>query len=205
MQLPQNRTRHPTPRGPWIRGPRRGVSDVLAAIMAVAITVILAAVLYLLIASLIHTTGTAALGSELTWGDPSNDTSTGGNGCTAAGHYCYHIEMVVTGRSVNVDQLTLALQTPAGMPVSWPTSVTGTGGAITVISPTTALTVARYWPLNSSWQIVSPFTGVLGSGFSLVIYCGGAAEGANQGLLGLEVVAVGSNGYSGTVPSAQFP
>jgi FlaG/FlaF family flagellin (archaellin) len=176
----------------------------VAVILAVAITVVLAAVLYVLILSLTHTGGTVPLGSEFAWGTPSNDTSAPSSGCTAAGHYCYDVELVVTGGSVRVNQFTLALQTPTGTPVGWPTSVTATGGTVTLISPTTALAVAQYWPLNSTWQLVAPFTGVLGSGFSLVIYCGGAAEGASQGLWGLELVAVGTGGYSGTVPSPVF-
>lgn len=173
-------------------------------ILIVAITVVLAAVLYFLVSTLTHTAGTAPLGTEFAWGAPSNDTSTATNGCTGSGHYCYHVEMVVTGNSVNVIQFTLALQTPTGTPVGWPTSLTATGGTIGVISPTTGSLIARYWPLNSTWQLVSPFKGVLGSGDSLVIYCGGAAEGANEGLWGLELVAIGTNGYSGTVPSPQF-
>jgi len=200
----QNRSCRPAHGHRGFRGRRRGVSDMVAVILALAITVILAAVLYIVIINLSHTSGSAPLGSEFAWGAPSNDTSTAASACSAGGHYCYHVEMVVTGRSVNVDQFLLALQTPTGTPVGWPTSVTATGGTITVISPTTGSVVAQYWPLNGSWQILSPFTGVLGNGFSLVIFCGGAAEGANQGLWGLELVAVGTNGYSGTVPSALF-
>jgi len=176
----------------------------VAAILAVAITVILATVLYIAIVSLTHTSGTAPLGSEFAWGAPSNDTYITANGCSTGSHYCYHIEIVVIGRSVSVNQFVLALQTPTGAPAAWPTSVTAAGGTITVISPSTGMAVAQYWPLNGSWQIVSPFTGVLGSGFTLVVFCGGAAEGANQGLWGLELVAVGTNGYTGTVASTLF-
>ena len=205
MLRPLSRTFRPTGVLAGIGGRRRGVSDMVAVIPAVAITVVLAAVLYVLILSLTHTTGgTAPLGSEFAWGSPSNDTSAASPGC-GTGHYCYHIEMVVTGRSVTLQQFTLAFQTRAGSPVGWPTSLTATGGTITVISPVTGMAVAQYWPLNSTWQVLPPFTGALGSGFSLVIYCGGAAEGANQGLWGLELVAVGTSGYSGTVSTQVFP
>ena len=206
MQSTWSRIPRPTPlTGSRRRGGRRAVSDIVAVILVVAITVVLAAVLYYLVSSITHTVGTAPLGTEFAWGSPANDTSTGANGCGSSGHYCYHIDIEVTGSSVNLDQFTLALQALSGVPVGWPTSVTAAGGTIGVIGPNIESTVALYWPLNSTWQLVSPFKGVLGAGYSLVIYCGGAAETSNQGLWGLELVAVGTNGYSGTVSSPVFP
>jgi len=205
MRRSTNRMARWTTRRPWPVGRRRGVSDMLAVILAVAITVALAAILYVLISSLTHSSsGAAPLGSEFAWGSPYNDTSTPSNGCGSTAHYCYHIEMVATASSVNLAQMTLALRTPMGLTAGWPTSVTAVGGSITVVSPVTGTAVATYWPLNTTWQIVKPFNGIIGSGFVLLINCGGAAEGANQGLWGLALVAIGTNGYSGIVISQQF-
>lgn len=178
----------------------------VAVILAVAITVTLAAVLYVLVLSLTHTTsGTAPLGSEFAWGSPSNDTAIPTNGCATTTHYCYNVEVLVTGTTFHVTQMMLGLRTAEGTTVAWPSSVTGAGGTIQLIAPSTASMVAQYWPGNATWQLIAPFSGQITSDYSLVIYCGGAAEGIGQGLLGFQIVAVGAAGYSGTVYSSVFP
>jgi FlaG/FlaF family flagellin (archaellin) len=186
------------------RSASRAVSDMVATLLIVAITVVLAAVLYIAVTSWTTTSGSAPLGSAFAWGSPSNTTATATNGCADTAHYCYTIPMVVTGTDVPVVRITFYLQTPTGVPAAWPTSVTGTGGSLELFGPTSGSMSGRYWPLNSTWQTVPPFDGVIMSGSSLVIYCGGAAEGSHQGLLGLEIVAFGTNGYSGTVASGVF-
>jgi FlaG/FlaF family flagellin (archaellin) len=182
----------------------RAVSDMVATLLIVAITIVLAAVLYVAISSWTNSTGSAPLGSEFAWGSPANVTSTTTDGCAGTTHYCYSIDMVVTGTDVPLARISLYLQTTTNIPVGWPTSVTATGGTLELIAPGSGSMAGRYWPLNSTWQTVSPFSGVVTSGYTLVIYCGGAAEGAHQGLAGLEIVAVGSSGYSGTVTSGAF-
>jgi FlaG/FlaF family flagellin (archaellin) len=176
----------------------------VATILIVAITVVLAAVLYIMISGLTRPAGTDPLGSAFTWGAPTNLTGTATFGCPSALHYCYHIDIAWTGSNLLVTSVQLGLQNSAGSAVAWPTSVTATGGAIRLISPTSAVVAANYWTTNSTWQLVSPFTGTLAAGSSIVIYCGGAAEGAGEGLAGLEVIAVGASGYSGTVPAGLF-
>lgn len=65
--------------------------------------------------------------------------------------------------------------------------------------------VVASYPTNDSGQLISPFNGTLGGGFTIVIYCGGAAESSGQGLLGDELVAAGQNEFYGSVVSAMFP
>jgi FlaG/FlaF family flagellin (archaellin) len=182
----------------------RGVSDMVATILIVMITVVLAAVLYIMISTLTRSTGSDPLGSAFTWGAPNNVTGTSTFGCTSPTHYCYHIEIAYTSSNLGVSSVTIALQSRTGQSAAWPTSVTGVGGRVLLVSPVSSTVTANYWPSNLTWQLIPPFTGTLASGFSLVIYCGGAAESAGQGLAGLAVVAVGTNGYGGTVPASPF-
>jgi len=176
----------------------------VATILIVAITVVLAAVLYLVVQQLTRTTGSSPLGTVFAWGSPANESGLATPGCAATSHYCYHIEIAASGSSLSVAEFSLALQEVGGSPVAWPTSVQATGGAVELIGPSSPTVLANYWASNATWQTVGPFPGAIGSGFSVVIYCGGAAEASGQGLLGEEIVAVGTGGYSGTVPSTVF-
>ena len=55
----------------WRKKGRRGVSPIIATILLVAITVVLAAVLYILISGLTKAPGNTPLGSALAVGNPS--------------------------------------------------------------------------------------------------------------------------------------
>lgn len=177
----------------------------VATVLMVAITVVMAALLYYVVSTLSHGGTSSPLGSAFTWGAPSNATGQTIFGCGATTFYCYHIDIAYAATGVRVTSLTLHLQSPAGLPVAWPTSLTNAGGTIELISVPSPAVVANYWPSNSTWQAIAPFTGGIVSGFSLAIYCGGAAEGAGQGLSGAQLVAIGTNGFSGTVSSSTFP
>jgi len=205
MSQGQDAVRWRSSRGSSFRRRDRAVSDMVATMLIVAITVVLAAVLYIAVTSWTTTTGSAPLGSAFGWGLASNATSNPTNGCADTAHYCYTVQMIVTGTNVPIVHIALYLQTANGIPVQWPASVTAAGGSLDLFGPSLPTAAARYWPLNSTWQTTPQFSGMVTSGYSLVIFCGGAAEGAHQGLAGLEVVAVGSSGYSGTVPSPVFP
>jgi len=185
----------------WRKARKRAVSPIIATILLVAITVVLAAVLYVLISGLTHGTGSAPLGTNFGWGTPINDTGVTTLGCAATTFYCYGIEINVGG-GLTVSNFILSLKNPTGSTIAWPASLTAAGGVVSLISPTSTTAVATYSIASSSWTVVAPFSGTITSGSSIVFYCAGHAEGAGQGLYGDEAVAVGSSGYSGTVPSA---
>jgi len=181
----------------------------------VAITVVLAAVLYVLISGLTHGAGSAPLGTNFGYGSPINDTGVKTLGCgVTVGAYCYGIE-INTGGSLGITNFILSLKNPTGSTVAWPTAIaatpitapaglttgTPTAASIALISPTTAAAVAYYSTTSSSWYAIGTFSGTITSGSSIVLYFS-TAGGA--GLLGDQLVAVGSSGYSGTVPSSTF-
>ncbi len=124
----------------WRKARKRGVSPIIATILLVAITVVLAAVLYVLISGLTHGTGTAPLGTNFSWGQPVNATGTSPTGCgSASGHYCYTIEIAGAGGGVSTSNFQLALRNSLGSTVAWPTGV-----SVYLISPTVATYVASY-------------------------------------------------------------
>ena len=197
----------------WRKARKRGVSPIIATILLVAITVVLAAVLYVLISGLTHGTGSAPLGTNFSWGTPVNvtgitTTGCGGVGTAPANGYCYSIE--IAGASVTTSNIVLALRNVAGATVGWPNPTATTGMAttpsvsqISLISPTSATPVAGYNTGTSGWSLATGFTGAISGGFSIVIYLVGSS-GHNCGLLGDEIVAIGASGYSGSVPSNSF-
>jgi flagellin-like protein len=188
----------------WRKGRKRGVSPIIATILLVAITVVLAAVLYVLISGLTHGTGSAPLGTNFSWGTPVNATGTTPTGCATTTYYCYTIEIAGSGGGITTTNFQLGLRTALGSTVAWPASVTATGGLIQLFGVSTTTALATYSTATSTWTNAAGFTGGLAGGDSISIYTGGHANGAGMGLLSYEIVAIGVNGYSGTVPSATF-
>jgi flagellin-like protein len=186
----------------WRKARKRGVSPIIATILLVAITVVLAAVLYVLISGLTHGTGSAPLGTNFSWGQPVNATGTiVEDACPAvaspATHYCYSIEIAGAGGGVTTSNFQLALRNSAGATIAWP-AVTN----VYLLSPTVATHVASYSTSGAAWTNVGTFTGTISGGFSIAIYTTGVGAGA--GLLSDQLVAIGTNGYSGTVPAGAF-
>ncbi|HYB78988.1 MAG TPA: archaellin/type IV pilin N-terminal domain-containing protein [Thermoplasmata archaeon] len=197
----------------WRKARKRGVSPIIATILLVAITVVLAAVLYVLISGLTHGTGSAPLGTNFSWGTPINTTGVASTGCssglTAPAHaYCYSIE--IAGSSVTTSNFILELRNAVGATIAWP--VASSGGLlsnpaattqIALISPTSTTPVAGYATASTSWTLATGFSGSVSGGFTIVINVYYAAAGGT-GLLGDQIVAIGGSGYSGSVPSNSF-
>ncbi len=200
----------------WRKARKRGVSPIIATILLVAITVVLAAVLYVLISGLTHGPSSAPLGTNFSWGVPINATSAGPSttGCGATGaatQFCYSIE--IAGSSVSTSNVVLALRNSAGATVAWPaggttTTTSGvsvpTANQIVLISPTVTTPVAAYNSATSGWTLATGFTGSITGGFSIVIWLHGGTTATGYGMLGDEIVAIGASGYSGSVPSNAF-
>jgi flagellin-like protein len=195
----------------WRKARKRAVSPIIATILLVAITVVLAAVLYVLISGLTHGTGAAPLGTNFNWGSPENTSGQASLGCTGAtSTYCYSIEII---SSVTTSNFVLAVHSGTGATLAWPGSQTGTkvtAVTVSLISPTASTIQATYTPSTSAWALENGFSGSVGSGFTLVMQftytTGGAgpASGVGAGMFGDEIVAIGTSGYSGSVPSNAF-
>lgn len=204
----------------WRGARKRGVSPIIATILLVAMSVVLAAVLYVLISGLTHGTASAPLGTNFSWGITANSTPMSGpvSGCGATGTahaFCYTIE--VAASSVTTSNIRLALRNSAGASIAWPdggtttTTCTATTSCnldptvnqIDLVSPTAAAPVAAYSTATSGWVLASGFSGSISGGYSVVIYLVGTAT-INEGLFSYELVGIGASGYSGTVVSNAF-
>jgi archaeal type IV pilus assembly protein PilA len=193
----------------WRKARKRAVSPIIATILLVAITVVLAAVLYVLISGLTHGPSSAPLGTDYSWGSPNNATASSpspcaaGNGITITAKYCYTIQIAGAGGGVSTSSVSLALRGSSGATVAWPAA---TVAQVSVLSPTVSGDVATYNVATGAWTLVGTFSGVFASGMTFVV---GVASGATAtwgqgGLLGISIEAVGSSGFSGVVTSSAF-
>ncbi len=169
----------------WRKARKRGVSPIIATILLVAITVVLAAVLYVLISGLTSGPGNAPLGSHFAWSTPSNTTT------KAPTVYAYSID-IASASSVSTSDVSFGLHSANGasLPVA---------GNIAKIwlNNTQGANVAT-WTAGGGWAPVAGFSGALSGGMTLGI-------SASNGLLGDSLIAVGGGSYSGTVASSPFP
>ena len=182
----------------WRKARKRGVSPIIATILLVAITVVLAAVLYVLISGLTHGTGSAPLGTNFSWGTPYNITGSTTTGCTSAtAAYCYSIEIAGAGGGVGTSNFQLSLRNALGATIAWVTA----SDSVKLISPSVASPVSIYNTNTSAWTNQGTFSGTIGGGFTVVVQ---TPTTKAAGLFGVQIVAIGVNGYSGTVPSNSF-
>ncbi len=177
----------------WRKARKRGVSPIIATILLVAITVVLAAVLYVLISGLTSGPGNAPLGSHFGWGNPTNLTGSNTT-CSATSVYCYGIE-IASASSVTTSSVTLGLHSAAGTATPFPS-----GTKIALLSAQGAV-VATYSITTNGWTAAKGFSGSFASGMSLQIIC----TGTGSGLLGDSIIAIGGGSYSGTVGASAFP
>jgi archaeal type IV pilus assembly protein PilA len=175
----------------WRQKGRRGVSPIIATILLVAITVVLAAVLYILISGLTKGPGNTPLGTALAISGPVS--SAGGTVYT----------MTITPSSG---------LTPAGMTFNLESSagtILGTGTTVVVFG-VTGCEVAYYTFSTNAWTN-GPGTGtactpagtsstVLTSGMQFQLTTSASLTGAGD-----KLVAIGAGSFSGQVPSATLP
>ena len=170
----------------WRKARKRGVSPIIATILLVAITVVLAAVLYVLISGLTTGPGNAPLGSHFGWANPSNN-STGST--LASSSYTIGI---ASASGISTSSFHLSAQTSTGTVVS----LAGTGVTVKLLSVTGGL-VATYSTSTSSWTLATGASSTVSAGMTVWI--------AGLWFTGDSLVAVGSGSYSGTVTSSAFP
>ena len=182
----------------WRKARKRGVSPIIATILLVAITVVLAAVLYVLISGLTTGPGNAPLGSHFGWGAPTNQTSLGT--CTTGHEFCYSID-IASVSGVTTSSVSLGLHSASGATVAFPAA--GVTMTVTLFSAQGA-NLATY--SAGAWTVTagSGFNGAFTAGMTVSITSTGSAT-VNGGMLGDSLVAIGGGSYSGTVVANAFP
>jgi flagellin-like protein len=192
----------------WRKARKRGVSPIIATILLVAITVVLAAVLYVLISGLTKGPGGTTLGSAFAAGVPATNPlvvgTTGatyaGSGC-AATHYCYELTIEEANPGLTANAMDMVVKTSTGATYT----VTAAGG-ITIYNSvsgaivTQCAVIAAGGALSvSTWGTGS--TTQLSSTMIIIIDTGSTVSPAGTGLV---FSALGVGSYSGTV-SVQLP
>ncbi|MGD0588848.1 MAG: hypothetical protein ABSA63_08680 [Thermoplasmata archaeon] len=133
---------------------------------------------------------------NFTWGLASNVTGTTPTGCESKTLYCYTIGIAIVGRGLNASNLQLRLLAPLGGNPNWSTD------AISLVGPGETL-LATYNTTSSSWTLQDTFNGTVSAGLSLVIQPAAATQ--VDGLAGDVLIAIGVNGFAGTVDSGTIP
>jgi len=179
----------------WRR--KRAVSPIIATILLVAITVVLAAVLYVLIAGLIHGPGNTPIGSALSVGSGTLVTGTSGtfgaaSPCTSGDH-CYTISIasastgvtlgsvnfqVVSGGSVVPGVVGVAITNIAGTVVAY-----GTTGAITSLTYTAPSSATTALSTTDTIWVDMGTSNPTDMGDSLTIFGIGSYSGSTSSML----------------------
>ena len=169
----------------WRRQKKRGVSPIIATILLVAITVVLAAVLYILISGLTKGPGNTPLGTSLAVQTPIETQP------SAASLHYYNFSIQSAGGGLILNNLVFQIQNPGGSIVTtvaagWALNVLGITGAtigtyaITAASPS--------WTLGGTTAVSSQMTIALTS-----------PTGAANNLSGDHLVIVGAGTFSGSI------
>ena len=163
----------------WRKAQKRGVSPIIATILLVAITVVLAAVLYVLISGLTHGPGSTPIGSAFSTGTPVASTCTAGftlaaNGCIG-GHFIY--TMAVGTSTVTFGSVLFQVKTPAGavfanvgvasfavMPIAGAPSATYMVAAAAGLSMTSGGWTVYAAGVSSSTPLTSLYTIIIDTG-----------------------------------------
>ncbi|MCI4319503.1 MAG: type IV pilin [Thermoplasmata archaeon] len=161
----------------WRKKGKRGVSPIIATILLVAITVVLAAVLYILISGLTKGPGNTPIGTALAVGSPSYATNKWQN--------YENYSIASAGGGITLGSMNFQFQTATGSIVApaanWTLNVVGlTGTVVGTYSLTTAA-----WTLGSGTPATSQMT--------IVVYSGSVQ------LHGDNMVVSGTGSYSGQI------
>ncbi|HTT35420.1 MAG TPA: archaellin/type IV pilin N-terminal domain-containing protein [Thermoplasmata archaeon] len=184
-------------------GRSRAVSPIIATILLVAITVVLAAVLYVLVSGVAPSSaGNAPIGSQLALGPVvSSEGSKSTKAFCQNGHFCYAVSVAFAGSSITVGDLALAVKDGSGATFT----VLANSARIAVVDAAgdviASTTVKAHNPFAvtawSSWSNGGTAASPLDSGTTFWVQFGSTSfNPSNQGFT---LLADGSGEYTGSV------
>ncbi len=176
----------------WRKAKKRGVSPIIATILLVAITVVLAAVLYVLISGLTHGPGNAPLGTTYGFGSATQQTSpaTGAPAWCAASHQCWEVSIssasgpTISELSFIVKYSTNGTAVPfVGLKISivnlaQTQSAYTTNGASTWVTTGGLASSTAVSPTMEIWVDSGTTAGAFGQGWSITAYGSGSYTGS---------------------------
>ncbi|MCI4362734.1 MAG: type IV pilin [Thermoplasmata archaeon] len=170
---------------------KRGVSPIIATILLVAITVVLAAVLYILISGFTKGPGNTPIGTAFAWGTPQKTTGTAATntlGTCATGDQCYNMQVGSAGGGITAAGLNFVVRDASGNTLSY------AGAKVTLISSTP--TVLATYTISTGLWAGTPSTG-LSTTQILVLDMGCTPAACAPNPTGVVIVALGVGSYSG--------
>jgi flagellin-like protein len=172
----------------WRKAKKRAVSPIIATILLVAITVVLAAVLYILISGLTKGPGSTPLGTAFGWGPASNVSATTTPGC-AATKECYSLEIGSASSGLTPNGMTFTVRSSGG-------------AAITFTTWTFTLVNVAGAAAGAVWTGAGNCAGAacntpIASGETIVLNSGTLTTGSS--LQGDAIIAVGQGSFQGEV------
>jgi flagellin-like protein len=197
---------------------RRGIETIIATILMVAVVVILAAVLYVLIVPLVHSSGATPIGSAFAAGSPAASVCTAGSsqvigaspvsgGCNP-GDYIY--TLTVESSSVRFSDALFEVRAPDGTVYA----SAGATGSFAILDPAGHVAAVSVTGSNaamlSAWSSFGPTstapsysaTTPLTNTFTIVLDLGSASAPSGKGLA---FVALGVGPYSGSTSPLALP
>jgi flagellin-like protein len=172
----------------WRKSGKRGVSPIIATILLVAITVVLAAVLYILISGLTKGPGNTPIGTTLAVGKPIDASNAANN--------WYNLTISSAGTGLTYASLNFQVQTTSN-------GIVNVGASTITVVAVTACNVAVYTFSTNSWAAAAGAnacaSGTLGgtapetSGQQLSIKTANTLS-----LVGNNLIIVGAGSYSGS-------
>jgi archaeal type IV pilus assembly protein PilA len=183
----------------WRRKNKRGVSPIIATILLVAITVVLAAVLYILISGFTKGPGNTPLGTAYTFGSASQTSNTAAPTFCAAvagvSDWCDNLPVGSAGGGITASSLNFAIRDVNGNPVSF------THGTPSIqLESASGTSVGTYSFATASWTAGG--TTSLSTSQIIVLDTGCTVSGADLCSpipTGEVLVALGVGSYSGQV------
>lgn len=202
----------------WRRARRQGVSEIIATILLVAIVVVLAAILYILVAGLSHGPGSTPIGFAFAASHPVSGMCAPGSrqtigaaaitgGCKS-GDFVYRLN--VEESTVDFGNVIFEVKTASGSvygagSATASFAVLDSGSHVAAIS-LTGVTIAMTTTWNSygltstapTYKSTTPLTDL----FTIVIDSGSAKSTSGQGLT---FVVIGTGSYSGATAPVSLP
>jgi len=195
----------------WRKGKRRGVSPIIATILLVAITVVLAAVLYVLISGLAHGPGNTPIGTAFAVGAPVAGkcwaAGVTAHICGAAGNQIFNLTIEVAS-SISLGDFLLEVKTASGgvfkntLAAAFAVMKIGstTPVAYYTFAASAGLAMSKTFTINSGYSSSTPVTTTM-----FIVIGTGTASGSWLSGQGNFVSAIGTGHYSGVTAGTTLP